>query len=168
MTNPARIEELLQRQLDDELTADERSELAERLARDPAARRLRDEYVALEGLLFAVGSSDRIAPEESTVETVPEVWTEALPDADHEDAVLVSAGGWIPSVVGALVLAALVWFGFDPPTPDPAETTPVLAVNSISDGWLAVPSESQNPDIQIVWVYALAQNDPVPVEGTNR
>ncbi len=161
MIDETRLESLIQRKLDGELSDSERVELAEAIANDPTACRRHDEFVALEGLLFAVGRSDRPALEP---DLSPFADDGAVPD---EEEFLGSAVG-LSTIFGALALAAILWIGsmWVPPSPTapPVREIAALEVCSLSDGFLAVPGESANPDIQIVWIYSLQQ----PAEGNVR
>ena len=155
MNDFTRIDELAQRQLDGELDGTERAELSALVASDPAAGRRLDEYVALEGLLFAVGSTDR--PHEPTVDPVlSTLGADAVPSEEE----LALAGSWIPSVVGAIVLAALILWGIPssppidaPPTNHELAAANPLEVARISEGLVALPGVSENPDIQIVMIH---------------
>ena len=155
----SRFELLCQKHLDDEATEAERAELTETIARDPAARRRFDEYVALEGLLFAVANTER--PDEEPREAAPpldlfDASRDAIPS--EEEAAL--SGAWISSLAGALLLAVIVWSGLpDPSTPKPTQTVeetkpPLrrLEVAALSPGLHAVVQETEDPSIQFIWI----------------
>lgn len=179
MIDPARLDALIQRKLDDELTADERAELAAAVAADPAARRRHDEFVALEDLLFVVGSSDRSVDSGEPDPALAAASSMPVPTEEE----FASSGAWLPSLVGAAVLAAIIWLvpPQEGPRPDggvtdgsvpdgsvpvPVHTHAPLQVASVSEGWLAVPVETDDPGVQFVWLCSI--DDPEPVEGTNR
>jgi anti-sigma factor RsiW len=167
MTDRARLETLIQAHLDGELTDAERDELAAAVASDPAARRLRDEYVALEGLLFAVGSSERT---ESPGTAPPR----AAAASSRRRPALARPAAWLVPALAAAALLAFAWVGVSlAPLPRPADTGGSAArstaprelaglhVTDLSPGHIAVEVPCEHPDVQIVWLYRL---EPRPDE----
>jgi len=160
-----RFEELVRRRLDGELSPSERTELAAIVTADPAARRRLDEYVALEGLLFAIGSSDRANdPEASRAERDARRGLRPGPAS-------VPAPSGLPAALAALLLAAVILAGIAAPPPrrppDPRTTPPVAServrITGLSAGHLAVALQSQDPNVQIVWLY---RAETIPEERT--
>lgn len=151
-TPEERLEALIQRQLDGELPPTERAELAAILAEDPAARRRHEEYVALEGLLFAVGTTERT---EGTRESA------AAPPADRRRTAATSRARLVPALavilLALLVLPRIVAPPGSPPSPSPRTGAVAaredLRVRGLSEGHLAVALPCENPNVQIVWLY---------------
>ena len=141
MTDPTRTDRLITRQLDGEITPDERVELDRILAEDPTARRRRDEFVALESLLFAVGSTDRARLEDRIA-----VGSHIPPSARVPRAVALS-GALLLAL--AIALAARLLPSPRGGTPD----SPSLVIQSLSEGYLAVATPTEHPDVQIIWLY---------------
>jgi len=152
-----RLEALIQRQLDGELPPAERAELAAILACDPAARRRHEEYVALEGLLFAVGTTERADPARGRG---PEDRLRSLPT---------SRPRLVPALVLLLLALVLLPRVLAPPERSPSPRPGAVAgregirITDLSEGHLAVALPSANPNVQIVWLY---RTEPRPEERT--
>lgn len=159
-----RVDDLLQRHLDGELAPPERAELAALLAADPRARRRHDEYVALEGLLFALASGERADDADGDAPPRP------VPDRAP-----LSARRRLAPTLAALLLFAVILAGIAPPPGrrheeiaeriDRAAPPADLRITSLSEGHLAVAIPSQDPNVQIVWLY---RTEPRPEERTPR
>ena len=154
-----RFDTLCSRVLDGEATAEERSELSRWLESTPEARRRYDEFVALESLVFAVGTTDRPgvtaeSPVDATLATLAGAGL-PLPDEEEEETVFSGASAtWI----GAAMLAAILWFTpTEPPEPvtdhpDDRQKPVGLEVASLSPGQIAIHQPTEDPSIQFIWI----------------
>ena len=147
-----RFDSLCSRVLDGDATGAERSEFAELLASTPEAGRRYEEFVALESMVFAVGTTDR---QEAVAEDPPlPAFGIPIPDEEEEETALAgSHATWI----GAALLAAILWLSpSDSPTPisereqDPAVVG--LEVASLSPGQVAIHQPTEDPAIQFIWI----------------
>ena len=162
-----RFELLCQKHLDGEATETERDELKQTIATDSAARRRFDEFVALEGLLFEVGNTDRTDDRRRAAvgashfdSELADRGRESIPD--EEDAVM--SGTWMSSLAGAAALALIIWWGI-PETPTSTHdshmcqskeiSTPLvetLEVAALSEGLRAIVQDTEDPLIQFIWI----------------
>ena len=147
-----RFDSLCSRILDGDATTAEKSTFAELLESTPEARRRYDQFVALESMVFAVGTSDRY---EAPADDPPwPVFGTPLPEEEEEETALAgSHATWI----GAALLAAILWLSpSDSPTPisereqDPAVVG--LEVASLSPGQVAIHQPTEDPAIQFIWI----------------